>query len=188
MPQIAPNVWKAAVSFFWWREYQDGRIEQEFDLSTGQIQLWGSKTPDGLKRAGWLPITPDLARKMRAYGEFGTPTHAPVMWVDLSPGDELIIFKEATVYNVSYVCKACGQTIREYEKPKSCPNCGAAPSWKCDTCGKLPDVKECPDCKRECRRISPIGAESIPWEDVAYHLGIRGKFVQKFNNRQSIIS
>jgi predicted RNA-binding Zn-ribbon protein involved in translation (DUF1610 family) len=188
MPQIAPNVWKVAVSFFWWREYLDGRIEQEFNLETGQIRPWGSKTPDGLKRAGWLPITQDLAHKMRAFGEFGAPSPAPTMLIDLKPGDELQIFKECTVYNVSYVCKACGCIVRESEKPKSCPNCGAAPTWKCDTCGKLPDINECPDCKRECRRIDPIKAEPIPWEDVIYFLGIKGKFMQKFNSRQSIIS
>jgi len=188
VPQLAPNVWKVAVSFFWWREYLDGRIEQEFDLDTGQIRPWGSKTPDGLKRAGWLPITPDLAQKMRPHGEFGVPSPAPAMLIDLKPGDELQIFKEATVYKVSYICKACGQIVREYEKPKSCPRCGAAPAWKCDTCGELRDDKLCPECGRECRRINPIKGEHMPWEDVIYYLGIKGKFVQKFNNRQSVIS
>jgi hypothetical protein len=188
MPQIAPNVWKTAVSFFWWREYLDGRIEQEFDLETGQIRYWGSKTPEGLKRAGWIPITPDLAQKMQAFGEFGTPTSAPDMLLDLQPGDELALFKECTVYKVSYVCKACCQIIQDVQKPKSCPRCGAAPAWKCDTCGKLRQAKQCQSCLRECRLVDPIKAEMMPWEDVTYHLGIKGKFMQKFNSKLSTIS
>jgi predicted RNA-binding Zn-ribbon protein involved in translation (DUF1610 family) len=109
------------------------------------------------------------------------------MQIELAPGDELIISKEVTVYKVSYVCKACGQVIQEAEKPKSCPRCGATPAWKCDTCGTLPDADHCPECKRECRRINPIRGVSMPWEDVIYYLGIKGKFVQKFNSKQSII-
>lgn len=188
MPQIAPSTWKVAISFFWWREYLDGRMEQEFDLETGQIKPWGTHTPDGLKGAGWLPITTDLARKTRACGEIGVPVSAPAMLVDVHPGEELVIFKEATVYKLSYACLACGCVVQSYEKPEVCPNCGAAPSWKCDTCGKLPDTKECPDCKRECRRINPIRSQSLPWEEVTYHIGIKGKFMQKFNSRQSLIS
>jgi predicted RNA-binding Zn-ribbon protein involved in translation (DUF1610 family) len=188
MPQIAPNVWKTAVSFFWWREYQDGRIEQEFDLTTGQIRPWGNKTPEGLKKAGWLPITSDLAALMSPHGEFGKPTQAPAMVVDLKPGDELQIFKECTVYDVSHICRACGNIMQEYEKPSSCSRCGAAASWKCDACGKLPDTKICPDCKTECRRIDPIVSRQLKWEEVTYHIGIKGKFMQKFNSKLSTIS
>lgn len=189
MPQIAPNLWKVAAHFFWWREYLDGRIEREFDLETGQIRPWGSETPKGLRRAGWQPITSDLSKKMWLTSkEFGLISEAPAMLVDLKPEDELVIFKEATIYKVSYTCKACGQIIQACEKPAACPRCGVAPAWKCDTCGKLQDTKHCPACKRECRRIDPIQPVPGPWEDVTYHLGIKGKFVQKFNCKQSIIS
>lgn len=116
------------------------------------------------------------------------------MMVGLRPGDELVIFKESTICKVSYVCKACGHVAREYEKPKSCPRCGVAPAWKCDSCGKLHEVTEdvrlfsCTECGKQCRKIKPIEGRPIPWEDVWYFVGIKGKFLQKFNSRRSIIS
>lgn len=188
MPQISPNKWKCNLSFFWWRQYADGRIEQEFDQLTGQIRPWGSKTPADLKSAGWLPVTADLARKMQSCGEFGTPTHAPAMLVDLKQGDELVIFKESTVYKISYYCKACKSTIQQCEMPETCPMCGASAAWKCDKCGKLLDADRCSDCEQPCRLINPIVKQPISWEETIYCLGIKGKFTQKFTDKRSVIS
>ncbi len=187
MPEIGPNLWKTALPYFWYREYLDGRIEMEFDLDTGQIIPWGPKTPEGLKRAGWLPVTQDLAQKMKAYGEFGIPTQSPSVLVALKPGDELIIYKEATVYDgFGVTCKACGGSFRMFSNPDSCPNCGARMGWRCPDCNKINDTEVCPDCKKQGRPINPLVSAPYKWEEVTYFLGIKGIFCQKFTGKWMI--
>lgn len=182
MPQIGPDLWKVALSFFWWRQYQDGRIEQEFDPLTGQIQLWG-ETPTDLKRAGWLPVTADLARKMAAYGEFGTPTQAPSVLIDIKPGEELEIFKDCQVLMGKRVtCKACGEVFHALGHPEACPKCGARVSWRCPKCNQITDQEHCPSCKVPGRQINPFHSVPDKWEEVVYILGINGKFTMKFNS------
>jgi predicted RNA-binding Zn-ribbon protein involved in translation (DUF1610 family) len=181
MPQIGENLWKVALSFYWWRQYQDGRIEQEFDLDTGQIRPWG-ETPANPKRVSWRPVTPDLAQKMQAFGEFGLPTMAPPVTIDLKPGEELIIFKDCVVCDWQVVCKACQTAYHTLEDLEACPRCGAKPSWKCEKCGKLLDGETCPDCGEKCRYITPFERRADKWEAVTYLLGIKDKFLLKFNS------
>ena len=181
MPKIGPDLWKTALSFFWWREYADGRVEQEFDLETGQIRPWGS-TPDNLVRAGWIPVTPDLAQKMRAFGEFGTPTQSPQMIISLKPGDELQIFKDIDIKRGYQVhCKSCGATFRSFGLPAGCPYCGAAKSWRCEKCNKILAAPSCSDCKAPTRMIDPLEHAPAEWEEVVYNLGIKGVFEMRFN-------
>jgi len=181
MPQIGPSTWKVALSFFWWRQYPDGRIEQEFDPLTGQIQPWG-KTPPGLIKAGWVPVTPDLARKMATHGEFGTPTRSPSILVNVKPGDELEIFKDCQVIEgVRVNCKACGHVFRSFGSPRSCPSCGVKPGWRCPKCDNISDTFICPTCKVQGKMIDPFQTAPDKWEDVVYILGIKGKFSMKFN-------
>lgn len=169
MPQIGPDLWKVALSFFWWRQYQDGRIEQEFDPLTGAIQLWG-ETPTCLKRAGWVPVTADLARKMTSQGEFGIPTHSPSILIDIKPGDELEIFKDCQVIIGKRVtCKACGGVFRSMGKPTTCPKC------------------EAEACTIDGREINPFLSVPDKWEEVVYNLGIKGKFSMKFNSTGLIV-
>lgn len=183
MPQIGPDLWKVALSYYWWRQYADGRIEQEFDLATGRIRPWGTK-PEGLKRAGWLPITPDLASKMQAHGEFGIPTQSPSIIVDLKPGEDLEIFKDCTVLDGYQVhCKACGAVYRSFGEPEDCCRiCGANPSWRCPKCDRLSDDETCPDCSLKGRIIDPLERTPDKWEDVVYILGIKGLYRLKFNS------
>jgi len=188
LPQIAPNLWKVGLEFFWCREYENGRVEREFDLDTGQIHFWGSKTPTGLKRAGWLPMTPDLAAKIRACGEFGIPTQSPSVMIDLQPNDELIISKDCAVIRGYLVtCKACNATFRSFGEPDVCPTCGSKPGWKCDACGEIHDISICSRCHRRGRLIQPFIKRGISWEKVVYLLGIKDKFLLKFNSNGLIV-
>ncbi len=181
MPQIGPDLWKSANSFFWYREYRDGRIEREFDLLTGRINLWGSKTPEGLKAVGWLPVSLDLAQKMRAHGEFGIPTASPAIFTRVKQGEVPIIHKEVTVYQGQRVhCKACDAVFRSESHPTTCPVCGAAVSWKCPKCGKLLETDTCADCNRPGRPIDPFETTPDKWDEVEYFVGIQGKFVNRF--------
>jgi predicted RNA-binding Zn-ribbon protein involved in translation (DUF1610 family) len=182
VPQIAPNTWKVALSFFWYREYLDGRVEQEFDLETGMIRQWGSETPANLKMVGWLPVTPDLAEKMKVCGEIGLSTTAPAMLIPVKPGDVPIIYKDCTVWDgFKVLCGACNSVFRSKGKPKVCPRCGAKPAWRCQKCGKLADAETCPDCKVTGRLVDPFMVRPEKWEEVEYFLGIRGKFCNRFN-------
>ncbi len=187
MPEIMSNLWKTSVSYFWVREYLDGRIETEFDLDTGQIRPWGPKTPEGLKRAGWLPVTQDLAKKMKDFGEFGIPTQSPSILVSLNPGDKLIIYKDcAVIQGFRGICKACGGAFRMFEESGSCPNCGARKSWRCPDCNKINDTIVCPDCKKTGKEINPLELAPDTWEEVMYVLGIEGVFCQRFNSQGMI--
>lgn len=168
MPQIGPNLWKVALSFFWWRQYDDGRVEQEFDPLTGAIRPWG-ETPANLKRAGWLPVTAELARKMAAYGEYGTPTIAPSIIIDLKPGEELEIFKDCQVLMGHRIkCKACGAVFHSLGKPTSCPEC------------------EAEACAIDGREINPFLSVPDKWEEVVYNLGVKGLFCHKFNSSELV--
>ncbi len=188
MPQIGPDLWKVGLEYFWYREYQDGRTEQEFDLETGQIRLWGPATPPGLKRVGWLPMTPDLAQKIQACGEIGYPTQAPSVLIDLKPGEELICFKDCTVIKgYQVICKACGFKYRTMGESGVCPSCGVTSGWKCDKCGHLGDSQVCPDCSTPGRLITPFRKRPDSWESVTYFLGIQGKFQIKFNSKGLVV-
>jgi predicted RNA-binding Zn-ribbon protein involved in translation (DUF1610 family) len=190
MPQVGSDLWKAASSFYWWREYLDGRIEQEFNLETGQIRPWGSKTPDILKKAGWLPVTQDLARKMQTWGEFGIPTQSPSIIIGLKPGEQLEIFKECTILDGHRIhCKACGAIYRAFgeDRGDGCIRCGAKPAWRCPKCDKLSDAETCPDCNLKGRMIDPLERTPDRWEDVVYFLGIKGLYQIKFNSSGLIV-
>lgn len=187
LPQIGPDLWKVALSFFWWRQYEDGRIEQEFDPETGQIRLWGT-TPKNLKRAGWLPVTPDLANKMREHNEFGIPTQSPSVIIELKPGDELEIFKDCSVLDGYRVhCKVCGAVYRTFgERAEHCLNCGTKPAWRCPKCSKLTDNEICPDCNLAGQIINPLTRTPDKWEEVVYILGIKGLYRLKFNSQYMV--
>jgi len=184
MPQIGPDIWKVALSYYWWRQYADGRIEQEFDLETGRIRPWDA-TPASLKKAGWVPVTVDLARKMQVYGEFGIPTQSPSIMVNLKPGDKLEIHKECTVLDGFRIhCKACGAFFRAFgDQDGHCRVCGAKSFYRCPQCDKLSDEETCPDCRVQGRMIDPLEKTRDKWEDVVYFLGIKGLFRHKFNSR-----
>ena len=187
MPEIAPNRWKAALSFFWWREYRDGRQEQEFDLLTGQISPWGPKTPEGLAKVGWLPVTPDLARKMGAYGEYGMPTQSQAVILPLADGEEPIIYKEVTVWEGSqFHCKACSAVFRSKGQTANCPVCGAKAAWRCPKCDLMWDTETCPDCNAQCRPVDPFERRPARWEETEYFLGVKGKFCNRFNTSRLI--
>lgn len=184
MPQIGPDLWKTALSFYWWREFADGRVEQEFDPDTGQIRPWGPDlSPAGIVKAGWLPVSEDLAKKMAAFGEFGTPAQSPSISVALKPGDGLEIFKDCQVLEGMRVhCKVCNATFRSFGVPDGCPLCGAQVSWRCPKCDKITTYR-CPSCNVLCRKIDPLETAPDKWEEVIYNLGIKGSFMMRFNSR-----
>ena len=187
MPQIRENLWKSALAFFWWREYEDGRQEQEYDPLTGQIMAWGPKTPDGLKRAGWLPVSADLAAKMKQQGEFGIPNAAPAVIIPVNPGEELIIYKEVTVWEGSRVhCKVCGAVFRSRGAAPACPSCGAKPAWRCSKCGELSETETCSKCQVPGQLINPFESWPEKWDEVEYFLGVKGKFVNRFTQARLI--
>jgi len=186
-PEIAPNCWKAALSFFWWREYRDGRQEQEFDLLTGQISPWGPKTPDGLAKVGWLPVTPGLAQKMKSCGEYGIPTQSLAVILPLAEDEEPVIYKETTVWEGSQVhCKACDAVFRSRGPATHCPVCGAKTSWRCPKCGQLQDSEICPDCKVQGNPINPLESRPARWDETEYFIGVKGKFCNRFNTSRLI--
>lgn len=188
MPQIGAGIWKSALAFFWWREYEDGRQEQEYDPLTGQIMPWGPKTPDGLKRAGWLPVSADLANKMKQQGEFGIPNAAPAVIIPVNPGEELIIYKEVTVWEGSRVhCKVCGAVFRShFSPPGPCPSCGAKRMWRCPVCDELSDFEICRKCLMHGDLIDPFESRPDKWGEVEYFLGIEGKFCNRFTQARLI--
>lgn len=182
MPQIAPGTWKTGLSFFWWREFADGRIEQEFDLDTGQIRPWGGTPPD-LVKAGWIPVSPALAQKMKAFGEYGIPTVSPQILISLKPGEDLEIYKDAEVKRGLHVhCKACGANFRSFGSPEGCPFCGAQKSWRCSKCDQIRTTPTCSDCHAPSQMIDPLESSPAEWDEVIYNLGIKGKFKMRFNS------
>lgn len=167
MPQIDKDAWKAGHEYYWFREYSDGHTEYQFDPETGQETLWGPKVPEGLVRAGWIPINPDIAGKIAAYGEFGYPTQDKPHVVNLSQGDELIMFRECTIVRGSQVtCKLCGQVFLAMGEPGECSRCGAAPVVLDD--GVAADL---------------LPNRPASWESVVYSIGIKGKFSLRFNGQ-----
>jgi hypothetical protein len=123
--------------------------------------------PEGLVKAGWIPINPDIARKISAYGEFGYPIQDKPHVVYLSRGDELIMFRECTIVRGSQVtCKLCGQMFLVMGNPGECDKCGAAPVVLDD--GVTAD---------------PFSKRPASWESVVYSIGIKGKFSLRFNGQ-----
>lgn len=171
MPRIDKDTWKAGHEYYWFREYSDGHTEYQFDPETGQETLWGPKTPEGLVKAGWIPINPDIARKIAAYGEFGYPIQDKPHIVNLSQGDEIIMFRECTIVRGSQVtCKLCGQVFLAMGEPGECARCGAVPVVLDD--GITSD---------------PFSKRPASWEEVNYHIGVKGKFELRFNCNQLVV-
>jgi len=187
MPQIAPDTWRVGYEFSWYREYQDGRIEYQFDPGTGQQMCWGQETPKGLERVGWLPMTPDLAAKIRSSGETGYPVHAFPVAIKVNPGDRLICARDCTILDGSLItCKVCGFEFRTLDQPNICPDCGTEVARRCE--GALKTVRECEGCTKQCSAevVSPFIARPDRREDAVYILGIEGRYEQKFNSRGMI--
>ncbi len=167
MPQIAPNVWKAGYEYFWFRQYEDGRTEYLFNLETGEENLWGAKTPEGLVKVGWLPMTLDLANKIYAHGEFGYPIQDKPHVIALKPGQEPICYRDnAIITGYKVTCKACSAVFRSMSKPSVCPSCGAGITTL-----------------SESRVVNPFILEPAKWDDTAYVLGVKGVFEIRFNSR-----
>jgi len=156
MPMIGEDLWKLGLEFYWFREYQDGRTEQEFDSITGKIVLWGQKVPEGLKRAGWLPMSEELAKKIAVHGETGYPVGSDPVIIDLAPDDKLLISKDCAVqYGYKIHCKSCNHEYISLGLPVDCPRCGVSPNWKCSGCNQIQDHILCPTCGKEWKRITP---------------------------------
>ncbi len=156
MPQIAPNTWKVAESFNWFRRYRDGMVEYHFDPEDGHVTKWGEDTPDGIVRCGWLPMTPDLAAKIRSHGEFGLPVSVPPVSIDIKPGEVLELWRDCEViHGIEVTCKACGVKFRAVELPKVCPKCKAEADWK------------------------PFTFVPAAWESAVYAIGIEGRYLLK---------
>jgi predicted RNA-binding Zn-ribbon protein involved in translation (DUF1610 family) len=252
LPQIAPDTWKVELTFFWCRQYLDGRLEYEFDLETGEKIPWGTTTPTDLLRVGWLPMTPDLAQKIAKFGEIGHPIKAQRVFIDVHPGEIVQAFRDCSIIKGNqYTCSHCGQSFVSPDHPPKCRVCGIEEVWTCQDCGKsstrstcdcgttdehprikvgTPTVlsslmkcskcngtfealvnamdtpKKCPLCgaepsnvcekcqkvsekcfcycdgdKHDCHLSNPISKVGFAWEDVVYFLGIKGKFMNKFN-------
>jgi len=160
MPQIAPGVHKVASSFYWFRKFDDGRVEYQFDPIDGHQTLWGETTPAGIVRAGWLPMTSDLAGKIRAYNEFGSPVSVPPLAIDVGPDDVLQLYRECdVVHGLHVTCRGCGVFFRAMTVPDSCPRCKAESAWE----------------------PSPFQVKPMVWEDATYFLGIEGRFLVKLH-------
>lgn len=158
MPQIAPGVWKSASSFFWFRLFDDGREEFEFDPRTGNPAEWGKETPSGIKRFGWLPMTPELADKIRDYDEIGYPVSAPPVAINVQPGEVPVIYKDPSVIKgLQITCSKCKTAIRAMAVPETCPRCGQS--------------------------LETAEVKGIMWDDVVYGIGIEGRYELKFNAR-----
>lgn len=129
-------------------------------------------------------MTPDLAGKIRAFGEFGAPTRATAVTVELKDGEEIICFKDCTVLQ-GYLakCRACGAVFHSLGRPDACPACNARPYWRCPTCNELRDQPTCPKCKTEGQMVDPFDSRPDRWEDVVYNLGIKGAFLLRFNEK-----
>lgn len=156
MPQIAPNTWKVAHSFYWFRKFADGRVEFEFNPEDGSPTKWGKTTPDGIVRCGWLPMTPDLAAKIRSYGEFGLPVSMAPLAIDIKPGEVLQRWRDCDViHGLQVTCKNCGVKFRALKLPRVCPKCKAEAAW------------------------NPFHVVPAAWEDAVYALGIEGRYLIK---------
>lgn len=183
MPQIAPDTWKPALEYYWFRVHQDGTIDYEFDLDTGQIHEWGAETPKDLKRAGWLPMTEDLAQKIRVCGEIGKPTASMPVAVNLKPGEELVLFRNNRVINGVHIrCRACQLSFNSMAVPDACPNCDVVPGRRCGR--EVKTAEDCKDCKKPCDAplISPFVVQPHKFDETHCILGIKGKFQMKFNS------
>lgn len=189
MPQIAPGQWKMALHYTWYRIYEDGRIEHEIDEATGAMIPWGVKTPEGLTRVGWKPVSPSMAQVMRRIGEYGIPCNGQEFFKNIKPGQEPIIFRENTVYDGHKVtCKVCGATYLSKVSPRTCPKCQAEVAWRCTKCNKLSDKPLC-KCGRhlEHRKVSPFEVQPYQWEVGEYTLGVKGEQLMRFTSTTATI-
>ncbi len=179
---------KLSVEYFWYRVFDDGRVETEFDLDTGQPTKWGLATPPGLEEVGWRPMTPELLQKIIAFQEFGVVSNrASPVTIKVSPDDDVIIARDGMIIKGALVkCKSCQYVFRSPKQPEICPACGIVPKWKCDTCNELYDTvaesQKCELCGSTCRVILPFFLTQHAWEEVTYLLGIRGKYLNKFTS------
>ena len=148
------------LEFTWYRKFSDGRIEFEFDPETGKPTLWGAETPLGVIEAGWMPMTPPLAGKISPEeGCFGIPARAQIVAVRPKPGEELILDRERKHQTGAHAtCEKCGKSFLSSTPPVGCIFCGDG-------------------------RLSLKQAE---WETAIYEIGIKGRFMQKFNSMTSI--
>jgi hypothetical protein len=152
---------KAKAEFFWYRVFEDGRIEHEFDLESGAPVMWGKETPPGIKEVGWLPMTADLSAKIAAYGESGQPTRAPPVTCKLHPGEVPIVYRDRMIIRGAHcTCKICGNVFVATAPPKECIFCHAEPT----------------------ETASPLTIQQASWWVQSYVLGIKDRFVQTFDS------
>lgn len=235
MPQIAPNTWKVAEAFYWFRKFADGRVEYQYDPDDGHPTKWddtklipwghyrldlkcgrqaefamvaldeldrvefqivgeidrfgsivsaidakfGSDwlryyvrplTEDDISdlvrvvRFGWLPMTPDLAAKIRAYGEIGAPVSVPPVSIEVRPGEVPIKYRDCEViHGLLVTCKGCGFKFRALKTPETCPKCKAEAKWK------------------------PFNVAPAAWEDAVYAIGIEGRYLVKITPHGIIV-
>lgn len=153
------------IEYTWYRRLSDGRVEFEFDPETGEERLWG-ETPTNITEVGWIPMNPDLAQKMAVHGNTGVPITSLVMAIKVKPGEEPIVFRDRELRRGAHVtCKICNKSFLSTEPPKACVFCEAEP---------------------EEGKNSPFILQQAEWEQAVYEIGVKGRFVQRFNSQVSV--
>lgn len=129
MPRIGPNLWKMPTMYYWYREYEDGTVEYEFDKTSGRPNLWGT-APDGLVSVGWVPMDYSLSEKISRYGEIGMPpSNALPVCLDVRGvrPEDIVIYRDCSVIRgMQTTCRGCGQTFYIVDPISECPVCGNA--------------------------------------------------------------
>lgn len=162
-------------TYFWAAELaEDKTIVPEFDLETGQEQLWGAVEDKKISRIMWYPFPEKLAHKV--VDRICVAGSGPILEVVVPPGCIPLVHREHEISQYTYyLCSTCGTKIYwlppGYEEPEGipnmvvvpqtqpleCPVCGASNMWYCAQCKEIVD--------------DPILSDSDPRLRFSFHLG-----------------
>ena len=84
--------------YFWIAEYSDGSALPQFDPETGKENLFRDVGPLRLKRFGWYPFTPRLAKKIwEAENVIVIPTCNKVYAIEIEKGKKLVAYRTNSI-------------------------------------------------------------------------------------------
>jgi hypothetical protein len=157
---------------YWLKILPDGSGRPEFEPDTGKYHNWRDYTGP-VKKVLLVPVTPDLAQKIKSTGDLAEPSSLPILEYDVEPVRELIDIWDADnlgtplpsaiyfrrdgrlQYILHYFCSSCRLQFDLDKGSLICPRCQAKNEWYCGKCESIVDrpivffdgVQRCPVCE-----------------------------------------
>ena len=79
--------------FFWLAEYKDGKCFAQFDVETGEENLFRDVDQFRLKKFGWYPFPLPFAVFLQGKGHNVLSKDLPSYEIELQPGQRLIVLR-----------------------------------------------------------------------------------------------